>query len=64
MNEIIISDVGKTEAWCMKHIGPRLFYLHNRIGGTGWVIDRHKEKIILRVQDKNQYLMALIKFGK
>ncbi len=64
MNEIIISDIGRTEAWCMKHIGPRLFYLHNRIGGTGWMIDRYNGKTILRIQDKHQYLMALIKFGK
>jgi len=21
---------------CEKHIGPRKFYLHNRIGGEGW----------------------------
>lgn len=21
---------------CEQHVGPRLFYLHNRIGGEGW----------------------------
>jgi hypothetical protein len=21
---------------CEQHVGPRLFYLHNRIGGKGW----------------------------
>lgn len=25
------------EAWLAKTIGPRLFYLHNAIGGEGWV---------------------------
>jgi hypothetical protein len=21
---------------CEKHVGPRKFYIHNHIGGTGW----------------------------
>lgn len=64
MREIEISNVGHTEAWCMKHIGPRMFYLHNKSGGPGWTILRQNGRTILRIEDKNQYLMALIKFGK
>jgi hypothetical protein len=30
----------EVEAWCMKNIGPRMYYLHNQIGGQGWVIKR------------------------
>jgi hypothetical protein len=62
--DIEISNIGQTEAWCMKHIGPRLFYIHNKIGGPGWTILKQGSKAILRVEDRNQYLMALLKFGK
>jgi hypothetical protein len=26
------------ELLCVKHISPRLFFLHNKRGGTGWKI--------------------------
>jgi hypothetical protein len=64
VNEIKIVSIGQTEAWCMKYIGPRQFYLHNKIGGTGWLIIRNGNGAILKVEDRNQYLMALLKFGK
>lgn len=65
MKEINISNIGQTEAWCMKHIGPRLFYLHNKIGGEGWMILRQGSSTpVLRIEDEKQYLLALIKFGK
>ena len=28
---------GEEESWLAKNIGPRMFYLHNAIGGQGWV---------------------------
>jgi hypothetical protein len=62
--DIEISNIGQTEAWCMKYIGPRLFYIHNRIGGPGWTILKQGSKAILRVEDRNQYLLALLQFGK
>jgi len=40
----------KEEHWLMQNIGPRLHYIHNSIGGQGWlakydwstgVVDRH-----------------------
>jgi hypothetical protein len=64
MHEIVISNIAQTELWCMKHIGPRRFYIHNKIGGSGWTIFKQGPKAILRVEDRNQYLIALIKFGK
>ena len=24
------------EAWCIKHVGPRMHWLHNSRGGPGW----------------------------
>lgn len=28
---------GEQEQWLAKNIGPRLHYLHNSIGGEGWI---------------------------
>jgi hypothetical protein len=28
------------EKWLETHIGPRLHYLHNSIGGQGWIVER------------------------
>lgn len=28
---------GEQELWLAKNIGPRLHYLHNSIGGEGWI---------------------------
>ena len=64
MKEIKINSIGHTEAWCMKYIGPRLFYIHNKIGGPGWMIIRENGETILRVEDEKKYLLALLKFGK
>lgn len=38
------------EAWCLKHIGPRMHYLHNSIGGEGWIAKR--KQLDLFVNDK------------
>lgn len=39
---------------CEKHIGPRKFYLHNRIGGEGWDVragSRYRMFTIARFDD-------------
>lgn len=28
---------GEQESWLAKNVGPRLHYLHNSIGGQGWI---------------------------
>lgn len=28
---------GQQEQWLAKNVGPRLHYLHNSIGGVGWI---------------------------
>ena len=28
---------GEEEQWLAKNVGPRLHYLHNSIGGEGWI---------------------------
>lgn len=32
------------EAWLLKNVGPRLHYLHNSIGGEGWLCKKVTEE--------------------
>jgi hypothetical protein len=64
MKEIKINSAGHTEAWCMKYISPRLFYIHDKCGGPGWMIVRKNGETILQIEDEKKYLLALLKFGK
>jgi hypothetical protein len=34
---------GEQEQWLAKNIGPRMHYIHNSIGGQGWIA-RHEWK--------------------
>jgi hypothetical protein len=34
---------GEQQQWLVKHVGPRLHYIHNSIGGEGWVAKRKTE---------------------
>jgi len=29
---------GEEELWLAKNVGPRMHYLHNSIGGQGWLV--------------------------
>ena len=60
MIEFKVSSVGKAEAWCMKHIGPRLYYIHDRIGGEGWRIMRRGGGVLLCLEDDKQATMAML----
>lgn len=31
----------KEELWLCKNVGPRMHYIHNSIGGQGWVAKKH-----------------------
>lgn len=31
---------GEQEQWLAKNVGPRMHYLHNSIGGQGWIAKR------------------------
>ena len=31
---------GEQEQWLAKNVGPRMHYLHNSIGGQGWLAKR------------------------
>jgi len=65
MNEFKIDKPREVEAWCMRYIGPRLYYLHTQIGGQGWVIKQQQSSYAtVTIEDKHHALMAMLKFGK
>lgn len=39
---IELSDLprGEAEQWILQNVGPRLHWLHNSVGGQGWIIKR------------------------
>ena len=63
VTEFKINDPRKVEEWCLKNIGPRMYYLHNRMGGQGWTINRHVGGPSVVIEDDNRALMAMIIFG-
>ena len=44
----------------MKHIGPRLYYIHDRMGGEGWRIMRRQGEVLLCLEDDKQATMAAL----
>lgn len=60
MKEFKVSKTSTAEAWCLKHIGPRLYYLHNKIGGEGWRIMRHGSDVLMCIEDDKKALMAML----
>ena len=50
---------------CEKHVGPRKFYLHNRIGGEGWDVrpvplENHRWKQGSRARFDNPQMATFI----
>lgn len=43
------------EQWLAKNIGPRMHYLHNSIGGQGWIAKQHNEQIIRETSDGEKF---------
>jgi len=65
MKEFKINNPREVEAWCMRFIGPRMYYLHTQIGGEGWIIKQSKSSYaMVTIEDDKQALLAMIKFGK
>lgn len=62
MTEFKIKNRSSAEAWCLKHLGPRLYYLHNKIGGEGWRIMKSQKSpdILLCIEDDKKALMAIL----
>jgi hypothetical protein len=61
MIEFKVTSIGKAEAWCMKHVGPRLYYIHDKIGGEGWRIMRTRSsETLLCLEDDKKATMAML----
>lgn len=45
----------KEEDWLAKNIGPRMHYLHNSIGGQGWIAKQYNEQVIRETSDGEKY---------
>lgn len=41
---------GEQEQWLAKNIGPRMHYLHNSIGGQGWIAKNEWEPSMVQKQ--------------
>ena len=46
---------GSEEQWLAKNIGPRMHYLHNSIGGQGWIAKQYNEQVIKETSDGESY---------
>ena len=61
-------DTTPIEAWCMRHLGARLYWMHDRRGGTSWRIrksidmkNRHCWE--LEIDNEKQALLLMLKFS-
>ena len=60
MIEFKVPSIGKAEAWFIKHVGPRLYYIHDRMGGDGWRIMRKGGRVLLCLEDDKKASMAAL----
>jgi len=45
----------RAEDWLAKNVGPRLHYIHNSVGGEGWMAKLHSEQSIVDGEDGKKY---------
>lgn len=59
------------EQWLAKNVGPRLHYLHNSIGGVGWIMKlttstpdgiSYEKKWVLTLEDERLASWFLLQF--
>ncbi len=48
------------EQWLSKNVGPRLHYLHNSIGGVGWIAKKGYEEVDYTNMQGNESKMRVI----
>ena len=58
------NNISSIEAWCVRFISPRQYYLHTQIGGQGWNIKLPPSGACVIIEDDKVALMAIIKFGE
>lgn len=49
--------------WCIKNVGARLFYLHNKQGGIGWKLFRNGDGWELELEDSKMMTMMILSIG-
>jgi hypothetical protein len=57
----LFTDLAKL---CEKYVGPRKFYIHNRIGGEGWDVrpaSRYHTNTIARFNDPHMATFIMLK---
>ena len=60
---------GEQEQWLAKNVGPRMHYLHNSIGGQGWIVKNEWEPSMvqkrwyLTLEDDKLATFFMIKFS-
>ena len=60
---------GEQEQWLAKNVGPRMHYLHNSIGGQGWIVKNEWEPSMvqkrwyLTLEDEKLATFFAIKFS-
>lgn len=60
---------GEQELWLARNVGPRLHYLHNSIGGQGWLVKNEWEpgmvnqRWYLTLEDDSLATFFTIKFS-
>lgn len=42
-------------------VGPRHYWLHNKIGGANWTLDNHKDGYHLQINDQSKAIWILLK---
>jgi hypothetical protein len=47
----------------MKHISPRLFYLHNKRGGAGWIAKKDGMDWFLEIENEKLATFILLKYS-
>lgn len=69
MITIPVSELNsRQEQWLSKNVGPRMFYLHNKQGGQGWVAKRERlpgsnKYWTLTFEDDKMATMYLLKWS-
>lgn len=64
--EINLSEipVAKILGFLEREVGPRSYWLHNRIGGTGWLVDINHGQIQVTIDDDKMATFLILKLKR
>lgn len=58
------SNLQKTLHFMETNVGPRKFWIHNKIGGIGWTVNINHGKIRVSIEDNATATWILLKFNQ